>query len=156
MGHSLPGFSVHGILQAGILEWVSTPSSRYSSTTHPQFEENETVFEWLSGTPKVKKQLLDSALTCKVGNTVRHSFTEIFYVLGAMLSSLLSTFCFPGGSDGNKSACHEGHLGSVPGWGGSSGERKGNPFQYSRPENPHGQRSLAGYSPWGHKDLGMA
>ena len=91
MGRSLPGFSVHGILQAGILEWVSKPSSRCSSNTHPQFEENETAFEWLSGMPKVKKQLLDSALTCKVGNTVRHSFTEIFYVLGAMLSTMMGT-----------------------------------------------------------------
>ena len=29
----------------------------------------------------------------------------------------------------------------------------GNPFQYSGLENPHGQRSLAGYSPWGSKEL---
>ena len=27
---------------------------------------------------------------------------------------------------------------------------EGNPFQYSCLENPHGQRSLVGYSPWGH------
>ena len=26
-----------------------------------------------------------------------------------------------------------------------------NPLQYSRLENPHGQRSLAGYSPWGRR-----
>ena len=26
-------------------------------------------------------------------------------------------------------------------------------LQDSCPENPHGQRSLAGYSPWGHKEL---
>ena len=26
-----------------------------------------------------------------------------------------------------------------------------NPLQYSCPENPHGQRSVAGYSPWGRK-----
>ena len=32
-----------------------------------------------------------------------------------------------------------------------SGGRHGNPLQYSGLENPHGQRSLAGYSPWGHK-----
>ena len=31
MDHSLPGSSVHGILQARILEWVATPSSRGSS-----------------------------------------------------------------------------------------------------------------------------
>ena len=28
MDHSLPGFSVHGILQAGILEWVAVSSSK--------------------------------------------------------------------------------------------------------------------------------
>ena len=28
MDHSLPGFSVHGILQAGILEWVAVHSSK--------------------------------------------------------------------------------------------------------------------------------
>ena len=31
MDCSLPGFSVHGILQARILEWVAMPSSRVSS-----------------------------------------------------------------------------------------------------------------------------
>ena len=31
MDHSLPASSVHGILQAGILEWVARPSSRGSS-----------------------------------------------------------------------------------------------------------------------------
>ena len=38
------------------------------------------------------------------------------------------------------------------GWEDSPGEGNGNPLQYSRLENPHGQRSLAGYSPWGHKE----
>ena len=31
----------------------------------------------------------------------------------------------------------------------------GNPLQYSCLENPHGQRSLAGHSPWGRKELDM-
>ena len=34
--------------------------------------------------------------------------------------------------------------------------RNGNAFQYSCLENSHGQRSLAGYSPWGHKESDMA
>ena len=34
---------------------------------------------------------------------------------------------------------------------GSPGEGNGHPLQYSCLENPHGQRSLAGYSPWGQK-----
>ena len=28
----------------------------------------------------------------------------------------------------------------------------GNPLQYFCLENPHGQRSLAGYNPWGHTE----
>ena len=31
----------------------------------------------------------------------------------------------------------------------------GNPLQYSCLENPHGQRSPVGYSPWGHKESDM-
>ena len=36
------------------------------------------------------------------------------------------------------------------------GEGHGNPLQYSCQENPHGQRSLAGYSPWGRTELDTA
>ena len=56
-----------------------------------------------------------------------------------------------GSSDGKESTCNAGDLGSIPGLGRSSGEGHGNPFQYSYLENPYGQRSLAGYSPWGCK-----
>ena len=45
-----------------------------------------------------------------------------------------------------------GDLGSIPGLGRSPGGGHGNALQYSCLENPHGQRSLAGYSQWGHKD----
>ena len=44
-------------------------------------------------------------------------------------------------------------MGSIPGSGRSSGGGHDNPAQYSCLENPHGQRSLVGYSPWGHKEL---
>ena len=46
-----------------------------------------------------------------------------------------------------------GDLDSIPGLGRSPEGGHGNPLQYSCLENPHGQRSLAGYSPWGHKEL---
>ena len=62
---------------------------------------------------------------------------------------------FPGGSDGKESACNLGDPSSIPGLGRSPGGGHGNPFQYSCLENPHGQRSLAGYSPRGHKDSDM-
>ena len=59
---------------------------------------------------------------------------------------------FPGGSDGKESACNEGDLGSIAGLGRSPGGGHGNPVQYSCLENPHGQRSLGGYSPWDCKE----
>ena len=43
--------------------------------------------------------------------------------------------------------------GSIPGLRRSSGGGQGNPLHYSCLENSHRQRSLAGYSPQGHKDL---
>ena len=52
-----------------------------------------------------------------------------------------------------KIACNAGDLGLISRWGKSPGEGNGNPFQCSCLENPHGQRSLAGYSPWDRKEL---
>ena len=66
---------------------------------------------------------------------------------------------FPDGSEGKESAYSAGDLGDsglIPGSGRSPGGGHGNPLQYYCLENPQGQRSLAGYSPQGHKDLDMA
>ena len=62
---------------------------------------------------------------------------------------------FPDGSDGKESTFNVGDLGSTPGLGRSPGGGHGNPLQNSSLENPHGQRSLAGYSPWACKELDM-
>ena len=42
--------------------------------------------------------------------------------------------------------------GSILGSGRSPGAGNDNRLQYRYLENPHGQRSLAGYSPWGHTE----
>ena len=60
---------------------------------------------------------------------------------------------FPGDSDGEESTCSAGDLGSTPGLGRSPGGGHGNPLLYFCLENPHGQRSLLGYIPWGLKEL---
>ena len=62
---------------------------------------------------------------------------------------------FPGDSVNKESACNVGDLDSIPGLGRSLGEGNGNPLQYACLENPYGQRSLAGYSPWGRKASDM-
>ena len=59
---------------------------------------------------------------------------------------------FSDDSDSKESACNVGDLGLIPGLGRSPGEGHSNPLQYCL-ENPHGQRSLAGYSPSGRKEL---
>ena len=45
-------------------------------------------------------------------------------------------------------------VGSIHGSGRSPEGGHGNLLQYSCLENPHGQRNLVGYSPWGRKELG--
>ena len=62
---------------------------------------------------------------------------------------------FPGGSDGKESVCNAGDLGLVTGLERSPGGGHGHLPQDSFPENLHCQRSLAGYSSWGHKSSGM-
>ena len=51
---------------------------------------------------------------------------------------------------GKKSAANA-DLGLTLGSGRSSGEGNGYPLQYSCLRKSHGQRRVAGYSPWGHK-----
>ena len=55
----------------------------------------------------------------------------------------------------NLPAMQETGVRSLPGLGRSLGERNNNPLHYSCLENPGGQRSLEGYSPWGCKELDM-
>ena len=59
---------------------------------------------------------------------------------------------FPSGSDGKDSVPSVGDLGSIPGSGRSPGEGK---LELCTPAflpgKAHGQRSLAGYSPWGRR-----
>ena len=49
--------------------------------------------------------------------------------------------------------CNAENLGSIPGLGRFPGEGNGYALQCSGLENPHGQSSLVGYSPWGLKEL---
>ena len=74
-----------------------------------------------------------------------HFLLTISFLLPIFIGSLdfflfiyegpLYTRGFPGGSDSKASAGNAGDRGSIPGWGKSSGEGNGNPFQYSCLEN---------------------
>ena len=54
--------------------------------------------------------------------------------------------------NGNKSPGNAGDTSLIPGSGRSPGGGHGNPLQYSWPGASHGERSPAGYSPWGQKE----
>ena len=59
----------------------------------------------------------------------------------------------PGGSDGKESAWNAGDPGSIPGSGGiNPWRREWSPTPVFLPEEFCEQRSLVGYSPWGHKE----
>ena len=64
-----------------------------------------------------------------------------------------SPWGFPGGSDGQESVCNAGDSGLILGgfvkmpW-----RRKWQPTLVFLPGESHGQRGLAGYSPWGRKE----
>ena len=62
----------------------------------------------------------------------------------------LNKWDFPGGSDGKESACNAGDPGLIPGLGRSREWLRTPVFL---PGELHGQRSLAGCSPWGQKQL---
>ena len=59
---------------------------------------------------------------------------------------------FPGGSDVKEFACNAGDLGSIPGLGRFPWRRTWQPPPVFLPGEFHGQKSLAGHSPWGQKE----
>ena len=83
---------------------------------------------------------------------------QILYLYGYKMSGFdLSISGFPGGSDGRVSACNAEDLGAMqktPWVGKIPWRREWQPTLVFLPEEFHGQRILAGYSPWDHKELG--
>ena len=56
---------------------------------------------------------------------------------------------------GKESTCKAGDPGSIPGWGRPPGGGHDNPTPVFLLGEPHGERSLVGYSPWGRKESDM-
>ena len=68
---------------------------------------------------------------------------------------LKSGWDFQGGPVVKNLSANTSDTGLSPGLGRSPGEGNGHPLEYLVPGKSHGQRSLAGYSPWAHKELDM-
>ena len=73
------------------------------------------------------------------------------YINFLILFRSIVTHRLPRWCSGKKSVCQWRDMGSIAGSGRSPGAGNGNPLQHSCLGNPHGQRNLKGYSPWGHK-----
>ena len=67
---------------------------------------------------------------------IRSHILENLPVISGCFQKRWKDFHIPGGSDDKASAYNVGDPGSIPGSGRSSGERNGNPLQYSCLENP--------------------
>ena len=117
MDCSLPGSSLHGILQARILEWVAISFSRGSSQPMDQ----------------TQVSTVDGFFTIWA---TREGHALIYNIHAIYIHILLCNYHFPGGSGSKASVCNAGDLGSTPGLGRSPGEGNGNPLQYSCLENP--------------------
>ena len=127
MDCSVPGFSVHGISQARILEWVAISFSRGSSQPSDRIRVSCTVgrcFHRLHLSPTLAMNS-SSYWTRSWHSHPSHLWSTAIHV----------AWGFPCGLAGNESACNVGDLRSIPGLGRSPGERKGYPLQYSGLEN---------------------
>ena len=90
--------------------------------------------------------------TCNAGDPRFNSWVRKIPLRRDRLPTLVF-LGFPGDSDGKELVCSVGDKGSIAGLRRSPGGGHGKLFQYCCLENPHGQRSLEGYSPWGRKEL---
>ena len=108
--------------------WCSGGFSRMSRLSHPECKR-----EGHKGRAFVKTQNAGKSIRCPLGQRG------------------LEPARVPSGSVGTESACNAGDQGSIPGLG-RPWRRKWQPTPVFLPGESYGQRSLAGCSPWGHKE----
>ena len=126
--------TVHGILQARILEWGAFPFSRVSSQPRDP------------GSPTLQVDSSPAEPWGEPQNTGVGSLSLLQGIFPTQELNLGLLHCrqnlyqlsyegFPCASAGKESPCNAGDLGSIPGLGRSPGEGKGYPLQYSSLEN---------------------
>jgi len=100
----------------------------------------------------------ESSLSCSA--SLNQIFLRFIHVVSIILLFpdvlLLKIFCFPCGSNGKEPACQCRRLKrrEFPWVGKISWRRAWQSIPVFLPGKSHGQRSLAGCSPWGHKRVG--
>ena len=109
----------------GILRW-SDPLDRLLNSAKLEFPDLWSVVNYISYFIGLLLQIFIKYL----------STVYIFSSIISVSLLCLSLSGFPGSSDDKESACNVGDPGSIPGSGKFSGERNGNPLQYSCLGNP--------------------
>ena len=111
MDCSLPGSSVHGILQARILEWIAISLSRRSSWSGDWTSVSYVSCRlWVAQSQTSLKWLSSSSSSCCIGKLV-----ESGYKCKPYLWQVLLYKGFPDSSVGQESACNAGDPSSNPG-----------------------------------------
>ena len=127
-------------------------------------QKNNQTIRWIRWPTKgFKDQILVSAPWHHTSPCLKYTpascipFIYLFQILlgnNYFFKSICFTLClYNVYSAGKESTCNAGDRSSIPGLGRSPGGGHGNLLQYSCLENPHGQRSPAGYSPWGSQKV---
>ena len=132
-----------------VLTWLFLPSFITGLPGHPP------TFLWLvlSTGYCVSTSIIDSTLPFWPLNAEGTSLQSTDVHSVPLLNSLIALYTILSLSTSIQSIYSKGDLSSILGLGRFFGEGNGNPFQDSG--ESHGQRSLAGYSSWGHLKLGM-
>ena len=141
-------YTVHGILQARILEWVAFPFSRGSSQSRDWTQVSRIAGRFFSSLAT-----REALINITVVQSVRSQYTCFIKILEhwretsfvwandgrVQLENDIWANClewgFPGGSDSGESAHNVGDLGLIPWSGISLGEENGYPLRYSCLEN---------------------
>ena len=131
-------YTVHGILQVRILEWIAIPFSRGSSQPRDQTQipgptqtnAAQEAIPWKDTEPGDRQGWMQvhSGLCPMLGQ--KHPWVmKICWRRDRLPTPVFLGFF--GGSRGKESACNAGDLCSIPGLGRSLEEGKGYPLQYS-------------------------
>ena len=130
-----------------VVYWVTKNGTWVTTTREQKMQKQRTVISKRSNNSKGNKSAVKIPSCIAIVKTSLEHSLELFFRFKFLLR--------PFGSDGKQSPCNAGNLGYILGWGRTPGEGNGYPAQYFcspifLPEEAHGQKSLVGYSPWGH------
>ena len=124
---------------------ASTVSKRYRKPWFPEKELRRKRTQLHRGHPS----FLISLVLCAATKVVSFFLCFLFITF----KDFEKFHPFPASSNGKESACNAGDLGLIPGVRKIPWRKTWQPTPVFLPGKSHGQRSLAGYSPWSGKEL---